>query len=155
MNAAKAGIGRAFYELNDKVRVGYGQINSSSRTVDGVDTTTLRSGVRKYSSTVKSNFFDWLYNIPKTSSGTPLRRAMDDVGIYYSRAKGQYSPWADNPGDANYGGFKTCRQSYHILMTDGYWKDAAATIGRCSLYVLLTIFTPPDSQDFALLGSWL
>ena len=27
--------------------------------------------------------------------------------------------------------------------------------GRCSLYVLLTIFTPPDSQDFALLGSWL
>lgn len=26
---------------------------------------------------------------------------------------------------------------------------------RCSLYVLLTIFTPPDSQDFALLGSWL
>lgn len=128
MNAAKAGIGRAFYELNDKVRVGYGQINSSSRTVDGVDTTTLRSGVRKYSSTVKSNFFDWLYNIPKTSSGTPLRRAMDDVGIYYSRAKGQYSPWADNPGDANYGGFKTCRQSYHILMTDGYWKDAAATI---------------------------
>lgn len=28
-------------------------------------------------------------------------------------------------------------------------------LGRCSLYVLLTIFTPPDSQDFALLGSWL
>ena len=27
--------------------------------------------------------------------------------------------------------------------------------GRCSLYVLLTIFTPPDNQDFALLGSWL
>ena len=26
---------------------------------------------------------------------------------------------------------------------------------RCSLYVLLTIFTPPDSQDFALLGSWV
>lgn len=128
MNAAKAGIGRAFYELNDKVRVGYGQINSSSRVVDGSKTTTLRSGVRKYTSTVKSSFFDWLYNIPKTSSGTPLRRAMDDVGIYYSRAKGQYSPWADNPGDTNYGGFKTCRQSYHILMTDGYWKDAAATI---------------------------
>ena len=29
----------------------------------------------------------------------------------------------------------------------GFW--------RCSLYVLLTIFTPPDNQDFALLGSWL
>ena len=27
--------------------------------------------------------------------------------------------------------------------------------GRCSLYVLLTIFIPPDSQDFALLGSWV
>ena len=34
-------------------------------------------------------------------------------------------------------------------------KEFEAGVGRCSLYVLLTIFTPPDSQDFALLGSWL
>ena len=26
---------------------------------------------------------------------------------------------------------------------------------RCSLYVLFRILTPPDNQDFALLGSWL
>ena len=33
--------------------------------------------------------------------------------------------------------------------------SGSTLLGRCSLYVLLTIFTPPDSQDFALLGSWL
>ena len=46
----------------------------------------------------------------------------------------------------------------HIVSTEGE-KQANKMITRekrrCSLYVLLTIFTPPDSQDFALLGSWL
>jgi len=40
-----------------------------------------------------------------------------------------------------------------IAIYDGSLQEWSA--GRCSLYVLLTIFTPPDSQDFALLGSWL
>ena len=35
------------------------------------------------------------------------------------------------------------------------YKTFTISPWRCSLYVLLTIFTPPDSQDFALLGSWL
>ena len=34
-------------------------------------------------------------------------------------------------------------------------NKSQSSLRRCSLYVLLTIFTPPDSQDFALLGSWL
>ena len=42
-----------------------------------------------------------------------------------------------------------------LLVTGPAWAILKLAQGRCSLYVLLTIFTPPDSQDFALLGSWL
>ena len=38
---------------------------------------------------------------------------------------------------------------------DGTEGPFGGFIGRCSLYVLFRILTPPDNQDFALLGSWL
>lgn len=125
LKAAQAGIGRAFYELTDKVRVGYGSINSGTTTVDGTDTSTVIQGVRKFNATAKSNFLTWLYAV-NANGYTPLRRAMDDVGKYFERTKDASSPWADSPGQTSYGEFKSCRQSYHILMTDGYWNKAAA-----------------------------
>ncbi len=129
LKAAKAGIGRAFYALNNKVRVGYGRINKSSSVVDGSNTATIVSGVRKFTTEQKDLFFTWLYNMNATGV-TPLRRALDDVGLYFEREKNGGSPWADNPGEASFGGFKTCRQSFHILMTDGYWNSTGATNAR-------------------------
>ena len=126
LKAAQAGIGRAFYELSDKVRVGYGSINSGSKTVDGSTTNTIIQGVRKFNTTAKADFLTWLYAV-NANGYTPLRRAMDDVGKYYERAKGSGSPWADAPGQTSYGEFKSCRQSYHILMTDGYWNSSSAS----------------------------
>lgn len=48
LNAAKAGIGRAFYTLNEKVRIGYGTINTSG---------TIKHDVRKFTSAEKNDFF--------------------------------------------------------------------------------------------------
>lgn len=132
MKTAKASIGQAFSELDDKVRVGFGRINNlSNASVDGTPTNTVILGVRKFTSTNKTTFFDTLYNTDANGS-TPLRRAMDDVGIYFSRPTGSASPWADTPGEGTGGGFKTCRQSYHILMTDGYWNTGRAGIDNTS-----------------------
>ena len=144
LQAAKAGIGRAFYELDDKVRVGYGTINSSTHNIDGISTTTLNMGIRQFTPTVKEAFFDWLYGM-NADGGTPLRRAMDDVGQYYERAQGQASPWADHPGQSNFGGFKSCRQSYHILMTDGYWNSDPANTAAAKNNV--------DAADGNLIGN--
>jgi len=127
LKAAQAGIGRAFYSLNDKIRVGYGRINADAEaTIDGEATSTIAAGVRKFDTATKSAFFTWLYD-RTADGGTPLRRALDDVGQYFSRPKDSSSPWADTPGGTTAGEFKSCRQSYHILMTDGYWNDSAAS----------------------------
>jgi type IV pilus assembly protein PilY1 len=126
---ARGSIGEAFSEVAlSNFRLGYGRINSSSTSIDGVSTETIQAGVRDFDSTRKSAFFSWLYALP-ASGGTPLRRAMNDVGQYYSRTDSK-GPWTDNPGQTGnvVADNKTCRRSYQIMVTDGYWNDS--TSGR-------------------------
>jgi type IV pilus assembly protein PilY1 len=127
---AIAGTSQAFNGLDGNYRVGYGQINSASTTVDGVSTRTVQLGVRDFTGTAKTSWFAKLF-ASSASGYTPLRRAMDDVGQYFMRSDAK-GPWAEFPG-ASQGTEYACRKSYHILMTDGYWTnqtgDAAYTAG--------------------------
>jgi len=130
---SRAGIGRAFSGLSTTStasspapRVGFGAINKDSSDIDGVSTRTIVSGVRPFIGTDRAAFFTSLYGRTIPNSGTPLRRALDDVGIYYQRGDNR-GPWSATPGTANTAAHLACRQSYAILMTDGYWNGAAAS----------------------------
>ena len=69
-------------------------------------------------------FFEWLYGIDASGS-TPLRNALDAAGRYYQTK----APWRLDPDpDIIDGEIFSCRQSYTILMTDGYWNSTAASI---------------------------
>lgn len=106
---AKAGIGSAFVQQGSGMRVGYGAINSDP---------VVERGVRDFSGEGRKEFFDWLYG--KTASGgTPLRAALKSAGEYYKKNE----PWQKDPAsiDAN-AELLSCRQSYTILMSDGYWN---------------------------------
>lgn len=140
----------AFADQGDGFRVGYGRINkSSSSNIDGVSTTTLIRGVRPFSGTSRQEFFNWLYTLP-ASGNTPLRRAMDAVGKYYSRADNR-GPWGNTPGSDDPTAHLQCRKSYHILMTDGYWNDAAAATSAAQENVDNKngpVITGPNSQTY-------
>lgn len=123
---AKAGISQAFYEQPADIRVGYGAINLTNKTVDNEETDTLVRGVRNFAGTGRSDFYDWLF-AAKANGSTPLRRALGDAGEYYSRTD-SLGPWSSTPGEA--GGVEyACRQSYTILTTDGYWNGNGASAG--------------------------
>ncbi|MHB8949294.1 MAG: pilus assembly protein [Rhodoferax sp.] len=126
---ARAGIGRAFAAQSSNLRPGFAAINKGSTTVDDVSsTTTVIRGVRDFSGTNRTNFFSNLYDHPIPKSNTPLRYALNNVGKYYSRTDDK-GPWSTTPGFSG-GTDLTCRQSYSILMTDGYWNgDEASTSG--------------------------
>lgn len=125
--AAKAGVSRAFGVLGTGIRVGYGRINkSSASTVDGKSVTTIVRGVRSFSGTDRKAFFDWLFAL-QPDGLTPLRRALDAAGRYYENDSAT-SAWSTTPGTSG-GNDLSCRQSYTVMMTDGYWTtgtDAAA-----------------------------
>jgi type IV pilus assembly protein PilY1 len=130
---AKAGISIAFNSVGEGMRVGYGQINGGSITIDGAPTTTrvLKRGVRDFADYNENNvytgqrnqFFSWLFDVDFNNS-TPLRRALEAAGEYYERADDK-GPWSTTPGQSG-GENLSCRQSYTIMMTDGYWNGSSA-----------------------------
>ncbi|MBS7690762.1 hypothetical protein I0E98_10885 [Pseudomonas lalucatii] len=94
---AKAGVSEAFVKQPADIRLGYGAINQSGNTVDGVaNTDSIVRGVRRFEGAGRTAFFDWLF-AAQASGGTPLRRALGDAGQYYSR-QDQQGPWSSTPG---------------------------------------------------------
>lgn len=147
---ARAGTGKAFSTLGTTPRVGFAAINVGSTTIDGAASpSTVKTGVRPFSGTDRTNFFTTLYGHVIPAAATPLRRAMDDVGQYFSRTD-DAGPWGATPGSS--GGIQySCRQNYHILTTDGYWNGAAATTSGATANVDNTsgaVIASPDGTTF-------
>lgn len=129
--AARAGIGRAFVDQSTRLRVGFGAINKSSSYIEGRSDTgnlqigTIIRGVRPFSGTNKQNFYSDLYGSVIPNEGTPLRKALDDAGRYFSWTNNR-GPWGKAPGTDDSSAHLTCRSSYSILMTDGYWSEGSS-----------------------------
>lgn len=120
---ARGGVGKAFAKQGDALRVGWGAINRS----------VMLAPVRNdFSTTNRNDFFNFLYKNTYPSSGTPLRTALDQVGQYFMRTDAN-GPWQNVIGNSSSGQF-TCRQNFHILMTDGYWNGSGAGSGRNGNY---------------------
>ena len=113
--ASRAGIGAAFSAQPENMRVGYGAINTGGTVIDGV---------RQFAGTERNVFFENLYLQDVPPQGTPLRRALDGAGLYFSRSDDQ-GPWSSTPGQSG-GTDIECRQSYAILMTDGSASGGSA-----------------------------
>ena len=146
---AKVGVSHAFASQPADIRVGYGAINQKNKTIDSVaNTNTLVRGVRRFEDAGRTAFFDWLFAAQATG-GTPLRRALGDAGSYFSRTD-ERGPWSSTPGDAG-GQEYSCRQSYTILTTDGYWNGNEASDSAARANVDNSngpAITGPDGQSY-------
>ena len=141
---SRAGIGRAFVGQSEKMRVGFGALNKGNSSLDGVDTRVIVRGVREFKEGAKTNFFSDLYTRDIPAAGTPLRLALDAAGKYYSRTDSR-GPWGVNPGSGTEAPVDhiSCRQSFTILMTDGYWSGSDPSgIGNQDGNAGLTILRP-------------
>jgi type IV pilus assembly protein PilY1 len=107
INAAKGGVSYAFSTLGQNYRVGFRTINSTTGWLDIPTDGT-------FSDTNRSNFFTSLFNAV-ADGNTPLRVSLWNAGAYFSTA----TPWGPNVGGAPL----SCRQSFAILTTDGYYND--------------------------------
>jgi type IV pilus assembly protein PilY1 len=127
LDLAKTGVGLAFQPLTNTFRLGWTALSTA-----GASSGNMTAGVRPFDSTTEIAFFNWLNGLGSPGS-TPSRKAMTNVGNYFSR-KDDGGPWADDPpvctncssdpatGTAN-DKHVSCRRSYSIFMTDGYYND--------------------------------
>lgn len=121
MLTARAGSGRAFANQASTLRVGFGTINSTGTKVSNISD--------DFGVTNKKNFLKTLYERKVPAAGTPLRKAVDDIGQYFKDTTVN-GPWQTKYGVGATSDQLSCRQNYNILMTDGYWNGAAAGSGR-------------------------
>jgi type IV pilus assembly protein PilY1 len=128
MLSSQGAIGNAFSRQSDRMRVGFAAINKGSESIDGVDTRVVIRAVRPFSGTNRTDFFDRLYNGVWEPANTPLRAALDSVGQYFSRPDNR-GPWGAVPGTNDTTAHLSCRQSFNILMTDGYWNNGQGAAG--------------------------
>ena len=124
--AARAGVGKAFSQQREELRIGYATINTFGATVDGQTADTIVRGVRPFAGSDRSEFFDLLYTRNVPNGSTPLRSASDNVGLYFQRSDSK-SPWRKDIAGSSASVEYSCYRNFHILMTDGYWSDDDAT----------------------------
>ncbi|AFJ03455.1 Type IV fimbrial biogenesis protein PilY1 [Methylophaga frappieri] len=128
---SRAGVGKAFARQSTNMRVGYASINTGSRTIDSVNSSrAILRGLRTFDGNDRRDFFNtYLYGQSIPTSGTPLRTALDNVGKYFERDDNR-GPWARTPGTNLNNDHLACRQSFNILMTDGYWNGNSPGVGN-------------------------
>jgi len=114
ISSAKTGLSAAFASQADNFRLAYGDINGTPNTMTDF-------GV------AKPAFYAWL-DARVASGGTPLRGALDRVGKYYQN-NANSGPWGSKPWAPPTGetpaSHLSCRRSYSMLITDGFYTDAA------------------------------
>ncbi len=136
MMLAKSGVSAAFQSQLQSMRVGYGAINSGVITAD----------VAPFGGGNRSGFFSWLHG-KQATGGTPLLTALDTAGQYYQGDK----PWLTVPSDPRSAKLE-CRQSFTILMTDGYYDGSVSAGGNQDGSDGSTI-TGPNNPDYTYKAS--
>lgn len=127
---ARSAMSTAFARIDPATRVAWQNFNDSNyrfnsgRQIRALDNASWRT-----------NFFNWLH-APRFSGTTPMLAAFLRAGQYLENNRTANS--LTNPYyDEKYGRELACRQSFHVLMTDGYGNQAASssignydTVGR-------------------------
>ncbi|HJU38714.1 MAG TPA: hypothetical protein VJ724_04015, partial [Tahibacter sp.] len=144
---ARSSLATAFARRDDTIRIAFQNLNSN---LFG-DASTIES----FGGAARSAFFRWLLT-DRANGGTPNRAAMTRAMTFYSSGyangrgtgtNGRFNPyWENIPGQPNGGRELTCRQNFHLLVTDGYWNsDAPADVGP----KVTQTFDLPDGRRYS------
>ena len=113
MQMMKTSVSLAFQEIDNRYRVGFYTINSSSSNYLDVDTFDTGN-----SSSQKALWYSRLFSADP-SGYTPLRVSLANVGRIFAGK----DPLGNNPDDpVQY----SCQQNFTILTTDGYWNSSSS-----------------------------
>ena len=118
--AAKSALSRAYAPFDESIRVAWQNINANK-----INSNTKIYKFKDLPSTnnVRTKFYDWLFATP-VSGNTPSQPATVRVGEFFKRATGNADT---NPyWDRDINRELSCRQNFHINMSDGFWNGSVA-----------------------------
>jgi type IV pilus assembly protein PilY1 len=120
----RTALSRVFGGLGDNIRVVFQNINSNTATYPWLAKNVTTLGA--FSGAVRSGFFNWVYQVPASGS-TPDRAATIRAGEFFTGGAGSVQFTSADPYWNGLSGADkadlTCRQNFHMLVTDGYWNE--------------------------------
>ena len=123
----RTALSRVFGNLGSNIRVVYQNINDAAYRLVSNST-----AIESFAGTARGAFFDWVYQVG-ASGGTPDRAATLRAGDFFmggAPSGGKQFSSADPYWNGLTGVDRmdlTCRQNFHMLVTDGYWNEADPT----------------------------
>lgn len=135
-------------------------LNSPACDASSVDPSTvgLQSGtaVKTPPNCYRSAFFNWIFSVPALS-GTPLRASTIRAGQFFQRGNGNtggtgdlHDPYWEPPAKSGADGLElSCRQNFHMVVTDGYWNEDDPTLPT-SFSDSQTSLTLPDNTAYSV-----
>lgn len=124
VNSAKTAMSRAFAPFDESIRLVYQNLGNNVAE-NGPNLIKGTTPIYKFKDVpavnARTNFYNWLFNLI-VSDGTPNIPASVRVGEFFTGAGGLVNT---NPYyDLDLGRELSCRQNFHINMSDGYWNQA-------------------------------
>lgn len=135
IDVVKTGLAQALTEVSDDaIRIGLATFDELTATSN--HTPQVSRGVSSLNTATRAAIENWIASFPAIGD-TPSRGALYKVGQYFERADSD-GPWATVPNPDSRelkvmtsgpmdkeGPLKhaSCRRSYVMLFTDGYWND--------------------------------
>lgn len=119
--AAKTALSRAFAPFDDNIRVAWQNINSNQI---GTNTAIYKFRDNSTNNNVRTRFYNWLFDSP-VSGGTPNQAATVRASEFFRRSTGarDTNPYWDRDLNREL----SCRQNFHINMSDGFWNGGTST----------------------------
>jgi len=145
--------------FNDTELLGDGKIrlawqsmwnNGTSKNFPGADNvnTSGKHNMKILDATHRQNFIDFVNGMSIVSNNTtPTHKMFYQAHTYMTAKLNKDGPWASEPGkqDTPYLG---CRRNYHILMSDGGWRDTPTSQQKTGNADGGNKFNLPDGQEY-------
>ncbi len=148
--AARSALSTVFARVDPNTRVAWQNLTREA-IVNDTRINAITDG-----STWRQNFFSWIhtswnefknhpgYSGSYSSYATPMRAASIRAGNFFTRSGSN----TRNPyWDAGYGRELSCRQNFHMLVTDGYWNEDNPSWGHGDTDA--TAITLPDGRAYS------
>ncbi|MBT2141032.1 hypothetical protein KK141_15905 [Dyella sp. LX-66] len=129
--------------------------NADPKTL-GLQAGTLKTPPNCY----RSAFFNWIFEtLPK--GATPLRSSTIRAGKFFERGKGNtgatgdlHDPYWEPPAKGGADGLElTCRQNFHMMVTDGYWNSDDQLLLPTSFKDSQNSHTLPDGTKYSAVAA--
>lgn len=138
INIVKTGLAKALAEVaDDSLRIGLATLNDLAAT--STRPPKITRGISSFDAATRGAVASWISTVTATG-GTPSLGALYKVGKYFERSDSD-GPWSSMPNPASLdlanviasgpgaseapASHASCRRSYVMLFTDGYWNDEA------------------------------